>query len=223
MTTLSMTGCIKKILPQEGFGFIETEAGDVFFHKSQCLSFNSVCKGDFVRFEVKETAKGKAATNIAMSDSVRIKQLADTFIFTKDNAPKFGEVIQRKRIQTNWYSDPNKARESLKALAKKAGCNAVLNIECKKTSIAKGYNYYGTIHSYFADLCMVVTNVPVDSNKAKSLQHAANVEIENIIGMLAAVVEEREQASRPIKRSSMSLPMLIAFGVAVVCLLSMAG
>lgn len=223
MSTLSMTGCIKKVLAQEGFGFIETDSGDVFFHKSQCDTFKTVCKGDFVRFQVKETAKGKAAINIAINDSVRIKRLADTFIFTKASEPKFGEVIQRTRIQTDWYSDPNKARESLKALAKKAGCNAVLNMECKKTSIPKGHNYYGTIHCYFADLCLVVTDVTVESDKADSLQQSANIEIENTIEMLERVVEEREKACKPMKGGSSSLPMLIALGFAAVCLFSMGG
>ena len=214
MASLVMTGSIKKVLSEEGFGFIETKIGDVFFHKSQCASFKMVCKGDFVKFQLKDTNKGKAATHISLGHSSCVKRLVNKLIFTKANEPKQGEVIKRSRIQTDWYSDPNKARESLKSLATKAGCNAVLNIECQKTSIAKGYNYYGTIHCYTADLCLVVDDVAVESSKATNLQKAANVEIENVIEMLDAVAEERREACKPLKDSSV-LPMLLTLGVVV--------
>ena len=63
-----MTGTIKTLKPQ-GFGFIsrEGEAKDLFFHSKELngVTFEELKEGDTVSFELIETDKGPAATNVA--------------------------------------------------------------------------------------------------------------------------------------------------------------
>lgn len=61
-----MQGIIKK-LTDKNFGFISQEGGeDLFFHANSLngVSFSELREGDAVTFEVEETPKGKAATNV---------------------------------------------------------------------------------------------------------------------------------------------------------------
>jgi CspA family cold shock protein len=62
-----MNGTIKK-LTDRGFGFIgrEGEAKDLFFHSKdlQGVQFDDLKVGDAVTFEVTDTEKGPAATNV---------------------------------------------------------------------------------------------------------------------------------------------------------------
>jgi CspA family cold shock protein len=63
-----MTGTIKT-LKEQGFGFIsrEGEAKDLFFHSKELsgVTFDELKVGDTVSFEVIDTEKGPAATNVA--------------------------------------------------------------------------------------------------------------------------------------------------------------
>ncbi len=63
-----MTGTIKT-LKEQGFGFIsrEGEAKDLFFHSKELsgVTFDELKVGDVVSFEVIDTEKGPAATNVA--------------------------------------------------------------------------------------------------------------------------------------------------------------
>lgn len=62
-----MQGQIKR-LNEKKFGFITPEDGgkDLFFHGNDLVGvdFNSLREGDTVSFEVKDTPKGPAATNV---------------------------------------------------------------------------------------------------------------------------------------------------------------
>ncbi len=62
-----MKGTIKR-LTDKGFGFIGAEGmdKDLFFHKTSLVDveFSDLHEGDEVSFEVEETPKGKAATNV---------------------------------------------------------------------------------------------------------------------------------------------------------------
>ncbi len=63
-----MTGTIKKIIAEKGFGFI-TAAGmekDLFFHSNSLVgvSFDDLREGDAVSFEVEDSPKGKNAVNV---------------------------------------------------------------------------------------------------------------------------------------------------------------
>jgi len=63
-----MQGTIKKIVADKNFGFISQEGGakDVFFHKDKLegVNFEDLREGDTVSFEIEETEKGPAATNV---------------------------------------------------------------------------------------------------------------------------------------------------------------
>lgn len=62
-----MQGQIKR-LNEKKFGFIAPDNGekDLFFHANDLVGvdFNSLQEGDSVTFEVKNTPKGPAATNV---------------------------------------------------------------------------------------------------------------------------------------------------------------
>jgi len=63
-----MNGTIKT-LTEKGFGFIsrEGETKDLFFHSKELsgVTFDELKVGDAVTFEVIETEKGPAATNVS--------------------------------------------------------------------------------------------------------------------------------------------------------------
>ena len=63
-----MTGTIKT-LTEKGFGFIarEGETKDLFFHSKelQGVTYDELKVGDTVTFDVIETEKGSAATNVS--------------------------------------------------------------------------------------------------------------------------------------------------------------
>jgi len=62
-----MTGTIKK-LTDKGFGFIEAEdqEKDIFFHMESLVDvqYDELNEGDTVSFEIEDTPKGPAATNV---------------------------------------------------------------------------------------------------------------------------------------------------------------
>ena len=64
------TGTVKWFNDDKGFGFIEQEVGDdVFVHFSEIQSegFKSLDEGSQVQFELEETEKGLAATNVSIA------------------------------------------------------------------------------------------------------------------------------------------------------------
>ncbi len=64
-----MNGTIKTLITEKGFGFIsrEGETKDLFFHSKELngVMFDELKVGDTVTFEVVETEKGSAATNVS--------------------------------------------------------------------------------------------------------------------------------------------------------------
>lgn len=63
-----MTGTIKKLVSDKGFGFIavEGESKDLFFHSNNLsgVDFQSLREGDAVSFDTETTPKGPAAVNV---------------------------------------------------------------------------------------------------------------------------------------------------------------
>lgn len=59
-------GKIKKLLTEKGFGFIEGERGDLFFHHSevQGTTIEDLREGDVVEFEIGEGRKGPCAVSV---------------------------------------------------------------------------------------------------------------------------------------------------------------
>lgn len=63
-----MKGTIKRILPEKSFGFILSDDGEYFFHRSSCeTSFDSLKEGDAVDFEPENSSKGPRAANVRRS------------------------------------------------------------------------------------------------------------------------------------------------------------
>ncbi len=63
-----MTGTIKKLVAEKGFGFITAEGlqKDLFFHSNSLVgvTFDELKEGDTLSFETEESPKGLNATNV---------------------------------------------------------------------------------------------------------------------------------------------------------------
>ncbi|MEK7615730.1 MAG: cold shock domain-containing protein [Patescibacteria group bacterium] len=63
-----MTGTIKKLVTDKGFGFIASEElpKDVFFHSNSCVgvTFDELKEGETVTFETADSPKGLNAVNV---------------------------------------------------------------------------------------------------------------------------------------------------------------
>ena len=59
-------GKIKKIVSEKGFGFIEGERGDLFFHHSelQGTSIEQLREGQSVQYEIGQGKKGPCAVSV---------------------------------------------------------------------------------------------------------------------------------------------------------------
>ena len=62
-------GKIKKVLSEKGFGFIEGERDDLFFHHSavQGVSIEELREGQMVEYEIGQGKKGPCATSVRLS------------------------------------------------------------------------------------------------------------------------------------------------------------
>ncbi len=66
---LIMTGTIKKLVQQKGFGFIVPDDGsdDVFFHRGSLAprgQFEDINEGDSVQFQIRKGEKGPVAFDL---------------------------------------------------------------------------------------------------------------------------------------------------------------
>jgi CspA family cold shock protein len=61
-------GKIKKLVSDRGFGFVEAERGDLFFHVSalQGVTFEELQEGQMVEYEIGEGRKGPCATSVQL-------------------------------------------------------------------------------------------------------------------------------------------------------------
>ena len=59
-------GAIKKVITDKGFGFIEGERGDIFFHHSALvgIAIETLPEGQQVEYEVGRGPKGPRAENV---------------------------------------------------------------------------------------------------------------------------------------------------------------
>ena len=59
-------GAIKKLVADKGFGFIDGERGDMFFHCSEVkdAEFESLAIGQMVSYEVGQGPKGPRAVSV---------------------------------------------------------------------------------------------------------------------------------------------------------------
>jgi len=66
-----MTGTIKKIIRQKGFGFIVPDDGsdDIFFHRGSLaprVQFEDINEGDSVQFQTRKGDKGPVAFDLKL-------------------------------------------------------------------------------------------------------------------------------------------------------------
>jgi len=63
-------GKIKRLVTDRGFGFIEGEQGDLFFHHSevQGKTLEELQEGEVVEYEVGEGRKGPCATSVRVAE-----------------------------------------------------------------------------------------------------------------------------------------------------------
>ena len=61
-------GKIKKLIAERGFGFIEGEQGEIFFHQSalEGTTFDALSEGQQVEYEVGSGPKGPRAENVRL-------------------------------------------------------------------------------------------------------------------------------------------------------------
>jgi cold shock CspA family protein len=60
-----MTGQIKTIATEKGFGFIRVGAEDYFFHRTACVTrFDTLQQGDTVTFTPEQGPKGLRAVDV---------------------------------------------------------------------------------------------------------------------------------------------------------------
>ncbi|EEB35434.1 cold-shock DNA-binding domain protein [Anaerococcus hydrogenalis DSM 7454] len=62
-----MEGKVKFFDEKKGFGFIESESGDYFFHYSEIISdkdYKTIENGARVEFDVKDLGRGDTAFNV---------------------------------------------------------------------------------------------------------------------------------------------------------------
>jgi len=59
-------GTVKKVIADKGFGFIEGERGDIFFHQSGLVgvAIEALREGERVKYEVGQGPKGPRAENV---------------------------------------------------------------------------------------------------------------------------------------------------------------
>ena len=59
-------GKIKKLVSDRGFGFVEGERGELFFHHSevQGVTFEELQEGQLVEYEIGQGKKGPCATSV---------------------------------------------------------------------------------------------------------------------------------------------------------------
>ena len=62
-------GKVKKIVSDRGFGFIEGERGDLFFHHSEVQdgTFDDLSEGQLVDYEIGQGRKGPCATSVRVA------------------------------------------------------------------------------------------------------------------------------------------------------------
>ena len=62
-------GKIKKLVTDRGFGFVEGDQGELFFHVSevQGVSFEELQEGQLVQYEIGQGRKGPCATSVRLT------------------------------------------------------------------------------------------------------------------------------------------------------------
>ena len=65
-------GKIKRLVSDRGFGFVEGERGDLFFHHSELrgMTIEELSEGQVLEYEVGRGDKGPCATNVRLVEQM---------------------------------------------------------------------------------------------------------------------------------------------------------
>ncbi len=63
-------GKIKRLVSDRGFGFVEGDRDDLFFHHSEVtgVTFEELQEGQTVKYEIGEGRKGPCATSVQLAE-----------------------------------------------------------------------------------------------------------------------------------------------------------
>lgn len=66
-------GTIRRLITDRGYGFIQTEGGDLFFHRNDLIgvTYELLTEGQQVEFEVTHTSKGPEAANVRFTGETK--------------------------------------------------------------------------------------------------------------------------------------------------------
>ncbi|MBT0587939.1 cold-shock protein [Alteromonas oceanisediminis] len=184
-------GQINNVLNDKGFGFIATDAGNVFFHKSACQAWEKLKHGMAVTFKLVDTARGKAAENVTIVEQAQVNQISKGFIWRESATPKRGQVEFKGSIRTHLFAAPRDAKAHLKQLAKDANCNAVLNATFHRKTVQAGFNYYTTYHYYSGDIALVTEDVSVLRRDAEQAERKYVSDVAVAKAAFEEVISER--------------------------------
>ncbi|SFB80824.1 Cold shock protein, CspA family [Marinospirillum celere] len=152
-----MKGKIVSFVASKKFGFIDGEDGESYFlHVSKLKDKkqeSQLIKGTPVSFDPVPTPKGLSATQVEVLP-VHIGERLVSFFVAKGE-PKHGKVIFKKKIETSFEDDKDKAFDHFKACAQEAGCNAVINFKPDRQTFEDG-NYKYSSFSHIGELALVI-------------------------------------------------------------------
>ncbi|CAM3857074.1 cold shock domain-containing protein [Vreelandella rituensis] len=179
------SGTIKSYSAQKRYGFIDSEKGEsIFFHASNVRPADreKLAAGKIVSFGERPTPKGMAAENVVI-EAVAAKHYqaldqTDMIVSKTSACGKGNEVIHRLGRVTVESRDPHAAMDKLKAKARSAGCNALVNLQRdRRTGEAWTNNYKYTIHVLSAEPALV-KRVQYTADREQASTSRANVEKE---------------------------------------------
>lgn len=114
-----MTGVIKNFFRDKGFGFIQSNNGDVYYHINDIINKSILPEpGMTVDYKIVETPKGSQAKKIALSENIRVsKFLAFGDIRIKiSNIKNYGIENESKKYLAQVNGFKNKKRSLLDAI-----------------------------------------------------------------------------------------------------------
>lgn len=174
-----LEGYVKSFSQDKGFGFISTGVESYFFHVSdipKSIPPSQVRTGTKFRFDDVPTPKGMQAKKLELVPVTYTKKKSSGFIMRRDSKLKHGQAIVIKPVASIFDRDPDVCRQSLVQLAKRCGCNALLDMEMHRNTWSKG-NYRYSMHEAHAVLAIVANDVECSPEKKDTFDLAFAAEL----------------------------------------------
>ena len=156
-------GTIRSYSESKKFGFISGDSGgSFFFHRNHLKDKGANPEiGQIVSFEEHPTPKGMAAREVVIEQSaqkIHVDADLDGVLVSKsDRCGKGNEVVCTGQTTFVEARNPDEAVQGLKANARKAGFNALINLERTQRSHSGFFdgNYRYTVHKFSATPALV--------------------------------------------------------------------